>query len=133
MSNCDKLTIYFDGSCPLCRAEIGHYMKQDRSEAFDTTDVSRPEALCGPDLDRAVAIKRFHVRRADGTLVSGAAAFVEIWEQLPRWRWAARIARVPGMLTVLELSYRAFLPVRPWVSALFGRLTRARAGGASES
>ena len=27
-----------------------------------------------------------------GEFVSGAAAFVSIWRELPRWRWAASIA-----------------------------------------
>ena len=49
------------------------------------------------DLSRQQALARFHVRRADGRLVSGAAAFVSLWQQLPRWRWAARLAGLPGV------------------------------------
>lgn len=67
-------------------------------------------------------MKRFHVRASDGRVLSGAAAFAEVWTRLPRWRWAARAASLPGALIVLELGYRTFLPVRPFVSRLFGRV-----------
>jgi predicted DCC family thiol-disulfide oxidoreductase YuxK len=67
-------------------------------------------------------MERFHVRASDGRVLSGAAAFVEVWTRLPKWRWAARAASLPGMLAVLELGYRMFLPVRPFISRLFGRV-----------
>ncbi len=69
-------------------------------------------------------MRRFHVRAGDGRLLSGAAAFVEVWARLPRWRWAARAASIPGALTVLEWGYRRFLPIRPLISRLFDRLRR---------
>lgn len=67
-------------------------------------------------------MKRFHVRASDGRVLSGAAAFVEVWTRLPRWRWAARTASLPGALIALELGYRMFLPVRPFISRVFGRV-----------
>ena len=77
-------------------------------------------------------MERFHVRASDGRIVSGVAAFVEIWSRLPKWRWAARAATLPGALTVLEFGYRMFLPVRPAISGLVRRLVQlqARRGGA---
>lgn len=119
----ETLTIYYDGACPLCRAEIAHYGAIDEARKLRFVDASASETDLGPDLPRAAALGRFHVRKADGTLVSGAAGFVAIWSVLPRWRWAGRLARLPGVTPLLEVLYRGFLPLRPYISRLFARLT----------
>lgn len=106
-------TVYFDGACPLCRREIDHYRRQVQSAPVAWVDVSRCDAAeLGSDLDRATALARMHVRRADGRLVSGAAAFAEIWRQLPAYRWLARLAASPRVLAVLEAGYVGFLTLR---------------------
>ncbi|MBS7538016.1 thiol-disulfide oxidoreductase DCC family protein [Ancylobacter lacus] len=119
------LTVYYDGGCPLCRAEIAHYRRQEGAHRVAFTDVSDTGCQPGPDLDRATALARFHVRDREGRLVSGAAAFVRVWATLPRWRWAARLARLPGATALLEAGYRAFLPLRPRLA----RLVRRFGGG----
>jgi predicted DCC family thiol-disulfide oxidoreductase YuxK len=101
--------------------EIGYYSRLEGGDRIEFVDVSRADASTGGHLDRASALSRIHLRRADGALMSGAAAFVEVWRLLPRWRWAARLASLPGMLTLLEASYRGFLLVRPRISRLAGR------------
>jgi predicted DCC family thiol-disulfide oxidoreductase YuxK len=120
------LTIYFDGSCPLCRAEISHYRNQAGASQLCFRDVSRADQPLEPDLARADAMSRFHVRRCDGQLVSGAAAFVSIWRELPRWRWAARIAALPGIMALLEGGYRLFLPARPKLAWAFRKIQASR-------
>ena len=121
-SDRQSLTVYFDGACPLCKAEINHYRKQEGARAICFVDVSRSEETFAVDLTKQQAMKRFHVRDNDGLLLSGAAAFVAVWNTLPRWRLAARLAALPGILTILEVAYRLFLPVRPALSKLFGRV-----------
>ena len=121
-----RLTVYFDGACPLCRAEINHYRSQDGADQICFQDLTavvsgaQQAAQLAPGLTTRQALARFHVRRASGEMVSGAAAFVTIWQQLPRWRWAARIASLPGTTALLELAYRLFLPIRPTISKAFG-------------
>jgi predicted DCC family thiol-disulfide oxidoreductase YuxK len=117
-----RATIYYDGACPLCSLEIDHYRKQTGAEALQFVDVSGAAAATGDDLSKADALKRFHIRTSDGALVSGAAAFIEVWRQLPRWAWAARVAALPGVLPVLEVMYRGFLLVRPSISRTMRRL-----------
>jgi predicted DCC family thiol-disulfide oxidoreductase YuxK len=120
-----KSTVYFDGSCPLCRAEIGYYRRPSGFALF--FDVAESAGLTPEGLAQQHTMERFLVRAGDDGVVSGAAAFVELWTRLPKWRWAARAASLPGVLAVLELGYRMFLPVRPFLSRLFGRIPRLQA------
>jgi predicted DCC family thiol-disulfide oxidoreductase YuxK len=114
--------VYFDGSCPLCRAEIGHYRRHDESGALRFVDVSRAGAALPPGLGRQQAMARFHVLAGDGRLLSGAEAFAAVWRRLPRWRWVARAAALPGAMAALELGYRLVLPVRPAIARFYLRL-----------
>ncbi len=119
------LTVYYDGACALCQMEIGHYKAQEGAQKIDFVDASAVDMP--EDLDRDTALGRFHVRRSDGTLVSGAAGFAEVWKGLPAWRWASRLAAIPGVLWIMERMYRAFLPIRPHLSKRFGKWKARRA------
>lgn len=116
-----KSTVYFDGSCPLCRTEMEHYRRNDQEHVLCFVDISDTCTPPPEGITRKNAMKRFHVRAGDGRVLSGAAAFVEVWTRLPRWGWAARAASLPGALIALEWGYRIFLPVRPLISRFFGR------------
>lgn len=124
-----KSAVYDDGSCPLCRAEIGLYRRIDQAGALCFVDVSASGASTPPGVTPAQAMRRFHVASSDGRVMSGAAAFVEVWSRLPSWRWAARVASLPGALATLEWGYRLFLRVRPLISQIFARLARFAARG----
>lgn len=125
-SQLPKSMVYFDGSCPLCRAEIDCYKREDQDRALCFVDVSEAGTVPPEGVTRERVMERFHVRASDGRVLSGAAAFVEVWTRLPRWRWAARAASLPGALIALEWGYKSFLPVRPFISHLLGRTLRLR-------
>jgi len=112
------LTVYYDGSCPLCSKEIAHYRRLNRAGRLVFTDVSSAEVALEPHLDRYALMSRFHVRHADGTMLSGAAAFASVWSVLPIWRWLGYAAALPGATSVLEVLYRLILPLRPAISRL---------------
>ena len=117
------MTVYFDGSCPLCRSEIAHYRGADKGAALCFVDVSKNDTSLPDGLTRQQAMDRFHVR-VNGQLLSGAAAFVEVWSRLPSWRGAAHAAALPGAMAGLELGYRLFLPLRPFLARLFSSARR---------
>ncbi|EIJ45135.1 hypothetical protein GWL_45750 [Herbaspirillum sp. GW103] len=128
----DELTVLYDGACPLCRREISLYQRGAQEAPLRFCDISRTD-VSPTDLPagftRAQLLARFHVRRSDGVVFSGAEAFVQLWASLPGWRWLAGLARLPGMLWLMERSYRAFLQVRPAVRRLVVRLERRRERG----
>jgi predicted DCC family thiol-disulfide oxidoreductase YuxK len=117
------LTVYFDGSCPLCRREIALYQRLPSRQAVAWVDVSQP-VDCGDGLSCATAMRRFHVRDEQDRLLSGAAAFSRLWRCYAGWRVLGWVTSVPPMSWLAELAYRLFLPVRPRVQAWVQRWSR---------
>jgi predicted DCC family thiol-disulfide oxidoreductase YuxK len=106
-------TVYYDGACPLCSREIAHYRQAKGAQRLAFVDaVNCDPAMLGPDLNRETALSAMHVRLADNTMVSGAAAFAALWRQLPGFAWAGRLASLPVLLPILELGYRVFVRLR---------------------
>lgn len=109
------LTVLYDGSCPLCRREIGVYQDLKSSEPIEWRDVSAATHPIPVGHNRQTLMARFHVVKADGTVLSGAAAFVALWATMPGWRWLAKLAQLPGATPCLEWLYCRFLVIRPWL------------------
>lgn len=118
-------TVFFDGACPLCRREIGAYRHCRGGDGIDWVDARGADtAALGRGLSQRQALARLHVRTRDGTLVSGAAAFIEIWSALPAFAPLGRFFRAPAMKRALELLYRGFLVIRPALQRVATRLER---------
>jgi len=109
----NRCTVYFDGDCPICSREINLYRRAAGGDAIAWIDASRcDETMLANGPDRASALRRFHVRCEDGTMVSGAAAFVAVWQRLPTFSRLARICSDRRILAVMEWLYLAFLRLR---------------------
>ena len=115
------LTVLYDGACPLCRAEIGVYRGLPSDTPLCFADVSAPSQSLPAGMSREQLLARFHVQHADGTVESGARAFLALWATLPGWRWLARLGRLPGVPTLMEGLYRLFLVFRPALQRLVRR------------
>lgn len=112
MSNDPKraAAVYYDGGCPVCSREIGFYKRRMASAEIDWRDVNRADAA--PDLSREDALARFHIRQADGALISGARAFLALWRNDRRLGVLARALDRQPFLWALELGYAGFLKAR---------------------
>lgn len=112
-STSSPFTVYYDGGCPVCRREVGFYQRQPGAEHLHWINLAAVGPIgLGADLDHAEAMTRFHVRRPDGRLASGALAFALLWQQLPQFRLAGRVAALPGVVHLLEVGYRVVLRLR---------------------
>ena len=118
--NAPQCEVFFDGDCVLCRAEIRLYENSGAHARFTNIAAS---GAAPEEVGREAALKRFHVRRADGVLVSGAAAFAELWKATPGWRWLGRFVAKRPMVWIAEVAYRAFLLVRPGVQWVARQVT----------
>ena len=114
------MTVFYDGSCPLCAREIAFYQRRKGAEKIDWLDASRSKASeVVPGLTKDKALARFHIRSTDGELVSGGAAFAYLWAALPSFKFIGRIFQAQPFSSCLEGGYRALLKIRPLLQAFF--------------
>ncbi len=115
------LTLFYDGLCPLCSREIAHYRRQVRDEPVAFIDITDPDfdaARHGLDPRRLHAV--MHGRLGDD-IITGVDVFLALWEALPRYRWLARLGRLPGAHALLTVGYLVFARVRPYLPRRRGR------------
>lgn len=116
-----NITVFYDSACPLCHREIAFYRRRRGAEAVRWTDVSGAgDDPLVPGLTRSRARARFHVQCADGTLISGGAAFARLWLALPGFRLCGRIVQAWPLSWLLARGYDLFLRVRPGIQAALG-------------
>lgn len=113
------LTVFYDGSCPVCRREISVYQRGEGGDGVAWVDAASTTCPLPQDLSRDRALARFHVRDGDGRMLSGAAAFAALWWTLPRWRWLGVLISLPIISGLAEGAYRNFLAIRPRIQQLF--------------
>ena len=89
------LTVFFDGSCPICTKEIDFYRKRNGAEFLSWIDVSDKDAeIASTNRSRQELLARFHVMRSDGKLISGGKAFAELWTSLPGFTFVGKIFQI---------------------------------------
>ena len=106
-----RVTVWYDGACPLCRREIALMRRLDRARAIAFVNVAEGEPDSCP-IDRATLLARFHAAEG-GRILSGAAAFAAMWRAIPLLRPLGLAARNARVLALLERAYLRFLTVRP--------------------
>ena len=103
--------ILYNAECPVCRREIDHYREYSAARSLplsfqdlNTSDLA-PWGLTEDD-----AARRLHVLH-EGRLASGIPAFLILWQQMPRYRWLARVVALAGIRHLATALYdRALAP-----------------------
>ena len=98
--------VFYNHSCSICKTEINHYKKITKDE-FDFIDITNNHnATISTNLDKASLLRRMHVIE-NGTLYSGAKAFLIVWSKIPRYRILYKIFSLPVIFTAFHLLYEA--------------------------
>ena len=84
---------YYNESCNICRTEINHYKKINKS--INWIDViNNKSALKDTELSPKELIRRFHIIK-DNKLYKGLDAFLIVWSEIPRYKFLAKFAKIP--------------------------------------
>ena len=115
-----SLTVFFDGSCPICSKEINFYKMRAGADELSWVDVSDEEIpIPIQTRSREELMARFHVLSSSGKLVSGGAAFAELWASLPAFKIFGKIFKLPILRYLIDVGYDIFLTLRPKFQNLF--------------
>ena len=101
--------VLFNEDCPICNAEICHYIKYAESNGIELYFDKLGEAdlsLYGVSKDQGA--KRLHVI-SDGKVIDGLQAFQKLWAQMQRYKFLAVITNFPVIREIAGLVYDKIL------------------------
>lgn len=115
-----KLTLFYDGSCPLCQAEIHFLSGRNEAGLIDFVDIhskSYDPLAIGISCEQALAA--MYGQFSDGTLINGVPVFSEAYRRarLPFLAW---IFSRNTLQPMLKIGYRLFAKNRHLISKLLG-------------
>lgn len=118
--NLQKLTLFYDGACPLCQAEILFLSGRNQADLLGFVDInskSYDPLKVGVSCEEALAA--MYGQYADGTLINGVTVFPEAYRRadLPTLAW---IFSRKSMQPILKIGYRFFANNRHAISRVFG-------------
>jgi uncharacterized protein len=100
--------VYFNGECPVCRAEMDHYAAlcartRPHVEFIDASQHPDDFADCG--LRREHLQRRVYIRDGAGRVISGMPALIALWSTLPGYRLLSRLFTLPVLRQASVLLY----------------------------
>lgn len=105
----NKPTLFFDGGCPLCQKEIAHYQKLDSDARVEWIDITQDrDRLASLDLSYQQTMRYIHGVTSEGEIQKGVSAFVMVWNELPYYRWLAKIVTALKLQSALDFLYLRF-------------------------
>ena len=75
-----KLTIYYDGECPLCLAEIHFLQHHNHKKLLDFVSLQQLDPATG-DVNCELAMQTIHARLGDKQMIVGPEVFFEAYKR----------------------------------------------------
>ena len=102
------ITVYYDASCALCRAEVEALKSRDRAGRLALADCSAAGFVPPDGVTREAHMSRIHARDAAGAWLRGVDVFAAIYDATGFHR-IARFYRSRAMRPLLDRLY-------PWIA-----------------
>jgi len=122
-----ELTIFYDGGCPLCAAEMRHLSRRDSASKIAYEDIYAADFSARfPQIDQQAADRILHGQLADGQLIFGLDVTYQAWVLVGKRKWVA-ILRWPIIKPIADLTYLFFAKHRNRISKLLTGQSRCDA------
>ena len=97
--------VLFNGDCKICSKEICVYQTYGagRELPIDFKDINAID-LAPFGLTRNETARQLHVIK-NYEIFKGVKAFVVLWNEMPRYRFLAKIFSLPGVMGVAQFFY----------------------------
>ncbi|MES2102624.1 MAG: DUF393 domain-containing protein [Pseudomonadota bacterium] len=103
-----QLTVYFDGNCPFCAAEMARLRRWNNRELLAFIDIAEPGFDPAPlGVDMAALDRELHSRTAQGDILVGIDSMLAAYT-LAGKAWLVLPLRVKALRPLLVNLYRAF-------------------------
>ena len=98
-------TVLFNGDCEICSKEICIYESYGASKGLpiDFKDINNTD-LGSFGLTRDETARQLHVVK-NSELFVGVKAFVTLWNEMPKYRFLAKIFSFPGLEKIAQFFY----------------------------
>ena len=101
--------IFFDDACPLCNSEIKHYKAIESLHHIEWLGIYQNWDQISPyGISRERLLRRIHAVHSNGTVLTGAAVFVLIWNSLRYYHLLGRFVSTFHLVPVLDFFYKYF-------------------------
>jgi len=115
-----KLTMYYDGLCPLCQAEILFLSRRNTAGLLSFVDVNSTQySADAVGVSCQQALDSMYAQYEDGELINGVDVFSAAYQRanLPTLAW---LLSRPSLRPMLNWGYRFFAKNRHRISSIFG-------------
>lgn len=113
-----ELTIFYDGSCPLCVLEMRHLCRHDSEQKIALQDIhAEGFAQRFPHIDPVRADQILHGQLADGKMIYALDVTYTAWVLVGKRHWVA-VLRWPVVKQVSHFVYLFFAKYRSRISRL---------------
>ncbi|NRA46011.1 MAG: DUF393 domain-containing protein [Oligoflexales bacterium] len=111
-----KLKIFYDGLCIICRTEIKAYEKWDKQGKLELVDISHPQFSAEAEgLETKLVQKYLHIKMPDGRILTGVDSFIAVWKTLDIFKLLTKVAENSIGRKFFDLGYHVFVIARPYL------------------
>ncbi len=111
--NIVKLTIFFDGGCPLCKREVDFMQSRNKKGYLRFIDINSSDFSLDPKygITYKQAMERIHALKSDGSVINDIKVFQEAYS-LIGLGWIYSPTKLPIFDKLIDFVYRFWAKYR---------------------